>query len=206
MSYSRRSFLQEYDIRVQFREAPFQLGHRQVGGDDEETLAIIVLAAVERGERQALEVEGQQLIQQICPIHSPAGVAAENYIDRRVGIVAALLDFDSQVSDLQCLEHTDGVEESQVVAVDTEGAVAFLSRHTVGVAHHEHGEAILGEAGIDGADNFARIGGVGDGLVEALLLGVFLCRFHTVLQLLSAYIIRMTSNKNFLSKMQLVVS
>ena len=58
MSYSRRSVLQEYDIRVQFWEAPLQLGHRQVGGDDEETLAIIVLAAVERGERQALEVEG----------------------------------------------------------------------------------------------------------------------------------------------------
>ena len=79
-SYSRRSFLQEYDIRVQFRESSLQLGHRQVGGDDEESLALVVFAAVELGEVQAFEVE--QLIHQIRPIHSPAGVSIENHVDR----------------------------------------------------------------------------------------------------------------------------
>ena len=81
-SYSRRSFLQEYDIRVQFGEASLQLGHRQVGGDDEESLALVVFAAVEFGEGQAFEVEAQQLIQQVRPIHSPAGVSIENHVDR----------------------------------------------------------------------------------------------------------------------------
>ena len=205
MSYSRRGFLQEYDIGVEFWEAALQLGHWQVGGDDEDALALVVLAAVERGERHALEVEGQQLVQQVCPIHSPVGVAAENHIDRSVLLAAALLDFDSQVGDFQCLAHTDGVEESQVVAVDAEGAVAFLAHHAVGVAHYEHRDSLLGEAGVDDADNFARVGGVGDGLVEAHLLGVFFVRFHIVLQMLSALFIRMTSKKIFLQKLQLAI-
>jgi hypothetical protein len=68
----------------------------------------------------------------------------------------------------------------------------------VGVAHYEKGDSLLGEAGVDDADNFARVGGVGDGLVEAHLLGVFFVRFHIVLQLLSALYLRMTFKKIFL--------
>ena len=74
-SYPRRGFLQEYDIRVQFWEAPLQLGYWQVGGDDKESLTFVVLTSVEIGEGQALELESQKLVQQIRPIHTPMGVA-----------------------------------------------------------------------------------------------------------------------------------
>lgn len=195
-SYSRRSFLQEYDIRVQFGEASLQLGHRQVGCDDEETFALIVFAAVEFGEGQAFEVEAQQLIHQIRPIHSSAGVAAENNIDRRVGVAAALLDFDGQVSDFHCLAHTNGVEECQVVAVNAECAVAFLAHNAVILANHEHRDAVLGKAGVEGADNFARVGGVGDDLVEVLWV-VFFAGIHIALCIIPTYLIRRAPNNIF---------
>jgi hypothetical protein len=51
---------------------------------------------------------------------------------------------------------------------------------------------VLGKAGVDGADNFARVGGVGDGLVEVLLKIVFFAGIHIVLSIVPAYIIRRT--------------
>ena len=162
MSYSRRSVLQEYDIRVQFREAPLEVGHGQFGDDDEETLAVVVLSAVEAGEREALELEGHQFVHQLDPQHSLAGVAAENHIDGRVGIVAALLDFDGQLGELHGLAHAECVEDGHVFPTDAEG----VAHHLVGVAHHQHGEAVLREAVIDVADDPARIRCVSDCLVE----------------------------------------
>ena len=198
-SYSRRCFLQEYDIGVEFREAALQLGHGQVGGDDEEAFALVVLAAVELGEGQALELETKQFVQQIHPIDSPADVAAENHIDGRVGIIPALPDLDGQLRYPHRFVHTDGIEEGDVVAVKTEIATVFLSHHAMAIAHHEHGEALLDETRIDGTDNLARMCGIFDGLVEADFV-VFLGRFHIVLQLLSTIIIRMTFIKNFYAR------
>ena len=113
------------------------------------------------------------------------------------GLVKILFDFADKVSDFQCLAYTDGVEECQVVAVDAEGAVAFLAHNAVTLANHEHREAVLGKAGVEGADNFARVGGVGDGLVEVLLKIVFFAGIHIVLSIVPAYIIRRTSINNF---------
>ena len=162
MSYSRRSFLQEYDIGVEFREASLQLGDGQVGDDDEETLALVVLAAVEFGEGQALEVEGHQLVHQFDPQHTLAVVAAENHVDGRVGVVAALLDFDGQLGEPHGLVHGERVDHGHLFPADAE----CVAKHLVGAAHHQQGEAVLREAVVDVADDPARIGGVLDCLVD----------------------------------------
>lgn len=121
MSYSRRSVLQEYDIGVQFREASLEVGHRQVGDDDEETVAAVVLATIEAGERETLELEGHQFVYQLDPQHSFAGVAAENHVDGRVGIIAALLDFDGKLGELHSLTHAESVEDGHLFPTDAEG-------------------------------------------------------------------------------------
>ena len=162
MSYSRRSVLQEYDIGVEFWEAPHEVGHGQVGDDDEEPLAVVVLAAVETRERETFEFEGHQLVHQLDPKHSFTGVATENHVDWRVRIVATLMDFNGQFSKLYSLVHTECVEDSHLFSTDADGVV----KHLVGIAQHQQREAVLGETVVDVADNPARFGGVFDCLVE----------------------------------------
>jgi hypothetical protein len=66
----------------------------------------------------------------------------------------------------------------------------------MGIAHHKHGDAVPGKAGVDYTDSLACIAGFGDGLVEALL-DVFFAGIHIVLSIVPAYIIRRASIKNF---------
>ena len=190
MSYSRRSSFQEYDIGVEFWEAPLEVGHRQIGDDDEETLAVVVLAAVEAGEREALEFEIHQLVHHLHPQHSLAGVAAEDDVDGRVGIVAALLDFDGQFGELHGLAHTECVEDGHNFPTDAEG----VAHHLVGVAHHQQREAVLRKAVVDVADDTARTGGVFDCLIEDVQKLVFCVIFHIVSHLFPTMLIRRAPN------------
>lgn len=121
-----------------------------------------MLAAVEVGEREALKLEGHQLVHQFHPQHSLAGVAAEDDIDGRVGIDASLLDFDCQFAEPDNLTHAEGVENCQIFPIDAEGT----GHHLVGTAHHQRQQAMLRKAVIDVADNTACMRGVFDCLIE----------------------------------------